>query len=89
MAKGQRKEKTVWRDERWKVTLVDRTNNPGKKALAYFKGIKVASYDENGLHDHQDGVTFMRIPIHAEIEDALKVAWENYLVGQQETFAVA
>ncbi|MBQ3310140.1 hypothetical protein IJG73_01720 [Candidatus Saccharibacteria bacterium] len=89
MAQKRRKEKTIWRDERWRVALVDRTNNPGKKALAYFKGIKVASYDENGLHDHQDGAAVLRVPIYDEIADVLKVAWENHLVMQQETFAVA
>ena len=89
MARAKRTEKVVWRDERWKVALVDRTNKPGKKAFAYFKGIRVASYDEDGLHDHQDGTEILRVPIYEEIENALKVAWENYLAGRPDKIAVA
>ncbi|MBR3220318.1 hypothetical protein IKF76_00405 [Candidatus Saccharibacteria bacterium] len=76
---AQRKETTVWHSDGWRVAVADRTNHPGeKKALAFFKDIKVASYDNAGLHDHQDGIAIRRIPIHDEIQNELKIAWENY-----------
>ena len=88
MVQTERKEKTVWRDDRWRVAVIDRTNNPGKKALAYFKDIQVASYDDAGLHDHQDGIAVMHIPIHNEIQSALKVAWENYSSAAKTGFPI-
>ena len=88
MVQVTRSEKTVWRDDRWRVAVIDRTNNPGKKALAYFKDIQVASYDDTGLHDHQDGIAVMRIPIHTEIQSALKVAWENHSAAARSGYCV-
>ena len=77
MARDRRKEKTVWCDEKWRVTLRYRTNNPGQKAIAYFKNIQVASYDDRGLRDHQDGIAMRRIPIRGDVESIMRIAYEN------------
>lgn len=76
-------EKTVWHDEKWRVTLKPRTNNPGEKAVVYFKDICVASYDERGLRDHQDGVASYRIPVRGDVKDIMRIAFENANVSNR------
>ena len=83
MVQARQSEKTVWHDEKWRVALKPRTNNPGKKVVAYFKDIRIASYDERGLHDHQDGIASHRIPVRGDVEDIMRIAFENANVSKR------